>query len=144
MVNAFRAAVLLAALLTAAIASAQNRPIVSLAPENPPRWDVAGHADWFGGNASDVRFDGGDWYSAASLGASTGYYWTPHVKVEADVSTTTEGKVFVYQQVAQQGLFSRYGDRHIRSTSASGGLAYQFLENLWFHPFVGGGVEVVR
>jgi hypothetical protein len=144
MTNAFRAAVLLATLLSASLAGAQNDSIVSLAPEHLPRWDVAGHADWFGGNKSDVTLDGGNWYGAASLGASAGYYWTPHVKVEADVSATTEGKVFIYQQVPTQGLFSRYGTQHVRSTSASGGLTYQFLENRWFHPFIGGGGEVVR
>ena len=143
--------ILLVAVLAAPPAAAQDAPIVSLAPGDPARWDVAGYAGWRGTNKSDVAPEWDEWYDTASFGASTGYYWNPHVKLELDLSTTTEGGVFVQEQVAPPDVpvplpspFFRYGEHRFRNTTLSGGLVYQFAENTWFHPFVGGGVETVR
>jgi opacity protein-like surface antigen len=138
---------LLAVILTASSAAAQDAPIVSLAPGDPARWDAAVYAGWRGVDKSDIAPEWNEWYEAASFGASAGYYWTPHLKIELDVSATTDGTVLVQEQIVVPGapfpLF-RYGEHRFRSTSVSGGALYQFAENTWFHPFVGGGVESVR
>lgn len=142
------AAVVLAAVISAAApAAAQNRPVISLIPENPARWDVSGQVGWLGGNKSEIGPPWDEWYEAASFGASLGYYWTPHVKLELEVLTSTEGSLLTQEPISLPGqpfpiFFSR---EHIfRSTGVAGGLGYQFLENAWFHPFVAGGLEVAR
>jgi hypothetical protein len=146
----FRAAalVLTAAFPFASHTSAQTAPTIAVAPEQPARWDVAGSAGWLGVNKADV-FDTGwnDWYDSAHFGASAGYYWTPHVKTEFDVATTTESRILSYDSLAVPGdiyLFPRPREHLFRSTTLSGGVSYQFFENTWFHPFLGVGVDVVR
>ena len=142
------AVVLAGALMTAIPAGAQDAPVVSLTPENRARWDVAGQVGWLGGNKSDIGPAWDEWYEAASFGGSLGYYWTPNVKLEVDVSTSTEGRIFTQEPIALPGQplpIFRSREHLFRSTVvAGGGLGYQFLENAWFHPFVAGGVEVAR
>ncbi len=138
---------LAAALLAARPAAAQDSPIVSLVAEDAARWDAAGFAGWRAGNKSDIAPDWDDWYDAASFGGSVGYYWTRHLKVELDASTTTEGGVFIQEQIPVPGQpfpVFRYGEHLFRSTSLSAGALFQFGENAWFHPFLGGGLELVR
>lgn len=148
--SVLRPVVIAAALLvTAGHASAQDRPIVSLMPAQPSRWDVAGHLGWFG-SRSDVfsGFSGGDdWFEAGSFAVSTGFYWTPHVKLELDAATTSEGEAVAFESIAIPGQiypFYRSRQYRLRSTGLSGGVAYQFLENRWFHPFLGAGFDLVR
>jgi opacity protein-like surface antigen len=138
---------LLAGMLATLPAAAQTRPIVTLAAEDPARWDLGGLAGWRGvSKAPDAAaFD--DWYEVASFGAAAGYYWTTHLKTEVDFSTTAEGNVFIQQPISVPGQTFptfRFGEHRFRSTSVSGGLVYQFFENAWFHPFVGAGVEGSR
>ncbi len=138
---------LLTAIFTVPSAAAQDAPLVSLAAADPARWDAAGYAGWRGVNKSDIAPEWDQWYDAASFGASAGYFWTPHLKIEVDLSATTEGAVFVQEQVVVPGeLFPlfRYGEHRFRSASVSGAVLYQFAENAWFHPFAGAGVEGVR
>ena len=146
----FRAAALVitAAFSFASHASAQNLPTVTLTPERPARWDVAGHAGWLGANKSDL-FDTGwnDWYDAGEFGVSAGYYWTSHLKTEVAAATTTESQIFAYESLVLPGEpypYQRSRQHFFRSTTVSGGASYQFFENAWFHPFLGVGVDVVR
>jgi hypothetical protein len=150
MTTTFRTAavVLAAALFAVPGARAQSEPIVTLSPERPARWDVAGHAGWLGVNKSDT-FDTGwnDWYDAGEFGASAGYYWTSHFKTEFDIATTTESHIFSYESLILPGEpfpYQRSRQHFFRSTRVSGGASYQFFDNTWFHPFVGAGVDVVR
>lgn len=138
---------LLAAVLASAPAAAQEAPIVSLAPDEPARWDVAASTGWRGGNKADIAPEWDEWYDAATFDVSLGYSWTAHVKTEFGLSTTTTGSVFVDEEIVVPGQTApvfRYGERQFRSTLASGALVYQFGENAWFHPFVSGGIEVAR
>lgn len=138
---------LLAVVLTASPVAAQVAPIVSLAADNPARWDAAGYAGWRGVNKSDVAPEWDEWADAASFGVSGGYYWTAHLKIELDLSTTAEGAVPLQEQFIVPGEpfpRFRYGEHRFRSTSISGGVLYQFGENTWFHPFIGGGIEGVH
>jgi len=147
MLRTFRAALVFGALITATHAAAQAPPVVTLRPVDPSRWDVAAHVGWFGGNKSEIAPDWNDWYDTASFHVSTGYYWTPHLKVEVDVSTTARAGVFSEQVVQLPGSpfpYVRAREHRFRSTGAAAGVTYQFFENVWFHPFVGGGLAVVH
>jgi hypothetical protein len=138
---------LLAIAVGASPARAQGRPTVDLTAENPARWDAAGLTGWFGGNKEEQAADWNDWYDAASFSASAGYYWTPHLKLDLDFATTTEGTVFVEEQFLLPGApfpLVRYGEHGFIATTASAAALYQFFDNLWFHPFAGGGVEAIR
>jgi opacity protein-like surface antigen len=147
MMYVVRAALSCAALFVTSTAFAQQpvvQPVVLLSPPQPARWDAAGYVGWLGTNAPDRTLESDRWYDAASLDASAAFYLTRHLKLEADVSTTAEGRRYVYDVSPLPGEFGRYGEQRLRSTTASGALAYQFLENAWFHPFLGAGIEMSR
>ena len=138
---------LVAAFLIARPAAAQEAPVVSLVPAEPARWDVAGHFGWRGGNKSGIAPEWDEWYDAAYFGGSVGYYWTTHLKLDLDLSTTADGEVAVQEQIFLPGIpgpIFRYGENGFTATTVSGALLYQFGENTWFHPFLGGGIEAVR
>jgi hypothetical protein len=140
------AAALAAAFISTSAVHAQDTA-VSLQPVDPARWDVAGHAGWFGGNKSEIAPEWNEWYDAALGAVSVGYYWTPHLKLEADVFTTTAGDIYSEEQILIPGqVYPVFRSRqlHYRETGISAGLHYQFFDNTWFHPFLGGGVEAVR
>jgi hypothetical protein len=145
----FHTAILLAVCLTAAVtANAQEtRQTVTLVPPGTPRWDAAAHVTWLG---EQRRFesDAGDrWFGVAAGGGIVGYHWTTHLKTELDISTATEGEIYSYEAVFLPGaatpLFVQR-DHEFRISTVSAGLSGQFLENAWFHPFVGAGIELVH
>ena len=148
MTTARRAAFALAAFLVLALpAAAQAPPQVSLTPPGAPRWDAAGFAGWFGGNKEDVGEEWDDWYAGASAGITAGYYWTTHLKTDISLATTSEGRVYTAELIPIPGEpypFYRPREHYFRLTTLSAGVAYQFGENTWFHPFVGAGVDVSR
>lgn len=144
MLSSYRAATAVAAVLFASAVSAQT---LSVTPPAPSRWDAAVTLGWFGGRRPLPPPSGSGWYNAAALDGSVGYHWTSHLKLEADFGTTGDGSVYVFDVVDVPGLpYRQYRGRqhHIRSTSLGVGAAYQFFENRWFHPFVGGGALVTH
>jgi hypothetical protein len=142
-------AVAVAVCLTASVAGAQERtPTATLVPAVVSRWDAAAHVMWLGEHWQASRSLQWDrWIGVAAGGGSLGYYWTPHLKTEFDVSTSHEGEAYSVEPVAVPGLTNPlFVQRHheIGVTTASAGVIGQFYENAWFHPFVGAGVELVR
>ena len=136
-----------AALFGAHAAAAQDRPVVSLAAADPARWDLAGHVGWLGSNKSDIGDEWNDWYNAASAGVAAGYYVTPHFKAELQTAFSRQGRVFSQESIAVPGgAFPIFSSREhfFTATTISAGVSRQFFENQWFHPFVGGGLEMVR
>jgi hypothetical protein len=139
----------LAVCLSASAAAAQEPPpILSTAPARFARWDVSGHVTWRGERrpADDiVQWD--RWFGVAAGGGSVGYYWTSHLKMELDLSASNEGDHSTFVTIAIPGqtapLFVQR-DHETRFTTASAGLVGQFFENVWFHPFVNAGFELVR
>ena len=130
---------LIAVCLAAQPAGAQDRPIVTLAATDPPKWDAAGHIGWRATDKSGVAAEWNEWASAASFGVSVGYHWTAHLKTELDLATTTTSDVYVQTTVVTPPtVLFRSGEYHFRASSLSGLFLYQFGENAWFHPFVGG------
>lgn len=143
MTRIFRAVFVLTAALTVTGRDAHaQQALVSLAADDAKRFDLAGHVGWLAVNKSDIAPDWNDWYDAAAVGVSAGWYLTPNLKFEADVSTSTAGTLHIEEQIAPPGPYPYYPMREhrFRATTVAAGAAYQFFENLWFHPFVAAGV----
>ena len=149
MIRAHTVALALAASMWPLNASAQDSgrtPTVTLSPASPSRWDAAAHVTWLGERMNQPA-DWNRWYGVASGGGDLGYYWTPHLKVEFDIATSTKGESYSYETVTLPGApFLSYlqRDHEFRVTSAAIGLNAQFFENAWFHPFIGAGLELRR
>jgi len=126
--------------------AAQDRLVTTFVPETQRHWDAAGLVGWRGVNKSDVAPDWNDWYDVAVFSASAGSYFTPHVKIDLDLSTTTTGRVFGQDLVGIPGAvpYYRLRESRFRRTTAAAALAYQFFENQWVHPFLGAGIEGIR
>lgn len=143
MIRAIQGLALAAAVILPSQAAAQ----VSLSPANPSRWDVAANVGWFGaGRAQGTPQGGRDAYQAVMLDAGVGYYWTPNVKFHVDVATTGKGDAYTFDTATVPGLPYppyRIQEHRIHETDVAAGVTYQFLENRWFHPFVGAGAIVV-
>ena len=149
MMRAHTLALALAVSLSALNAAAQDSgrtPAVILAPASASRWDFAAHVTWLGERLNQ-RMDWDRWYGVGSGGADIGYYWTPHLKVELDVATSTKGESYSYEQIPLPGssIPSFLPREHeFRVTTAAAGLNAQFFENAWVHPFIGAGIELLR
>jgi len=141
-------ALAIATCLTASISSAQEPArAVTLQPASAPRLDAAAHVTWLGERRSNESIQWDQWFGAASGGGTVGYYWTPHLKTEFDVSTSTEGDIYSIEPILLPGAtapFFLQREHEFRVTTASAGLVGQLFENAWFHPFVGLGIELVR
>ena len=134
-------------LLAASSATAQQA--ISLVPSHPSRWDVAGSAGWFGSTRtrSTGLFEEETWVNAGSFAASIGYGLVPHLKLTGEIATSSNGSFYSYEPTVVPGrtapiFLSR--EHAIRTTTASGGVAYQFFENRWVHPFVTAGLEFAQ
>lgn len=139
-------ALTMAAWLTASTATAQNAPptpTLSVTPTEASRWDTYGHLTWLGRHQQQ-SFD--RWYEVAAGGATVGYHWTPHLKAELDVSTSTQGQTYSVEPVPPFPGFPTFvtSEHEFRLTTVAAALNAQFFENTWFHPFVGAGIEVTR
>jgi outer membrane protein W len=149
MIRAHTFALAMAVSLSALNATAQDAgrtPAVTLAPASPSRWDLAAHVTWLG-ERRNQQTDWDRWYGVGSGGADIGYYWTPHLKVELDVATSTKGESYSYEQIPLPGspIPSFLPREHeFRVTTAAAGLNAQFFENAWVHPFIGAGIELLR
>jgi len=138
------AALVAAALLISSPAAAQTPPL-TLAPASSHLWDISGDIGWFNSRRSEVTDTWDQWYDAPAASASVGRYWTPHIRSDFRLSVAGEGRTFQQDRSGASGeLFPRYHEHYFRTAAAGVGLSYQFLENQWFHPFAGGGVDVER
>jgi hypothetical protein len=142
-------ALIAAVCLAASAAGAQERtPKVTLVPAtSTTRWDVATQITWLGERRPAESFEWDRWFNVASGGGSIGYYWTTHLKSEVDLFTSSEGETYSVEFISVPGLTSPLyieRDHKVRFTTLSVGLTGQFFENAWFHPFVSGGLELVR
>jgi opacity protein-like surface antigen len=139
--------VLLAALVLLMAGVPAGAQIIAVAPVDQPRWDAAGHTGWTGGNKNGVGAAWDDWYEAWSGGATGGYYFTPHLKGELQALFAQRARVLGQEYIAVPGLgfpAIQAREHHFTASSVSAGGVYQFGRNQWFHPFVTGGVDVMR
>jgi len=139
------AAFMAAALLVAGAAAGQERRAISLTPAESARWDIEGHVGLLSSDKSDIGAEWNDWYNAASGGLTAGRYLTPHFKAEIHAAVAREGRIYSQDRLLTEPFpVFRSREHYFRTASAGAGVSYQFLENQWFHPFVGGGLEVLR
>ena len=137
----------LASLFTPSLAAAQEASTVTLLPAPISRWDATAYATWLGEHRPHPAVQWDQWFNIASGGGIVGYYLTPHLKTEFDISTSTTGEIYSFEPIALPGsttVLPLQRDHEFRVTTASAGVIGQFFENAWFHPFVGAGLELVR
>jgi hypothetical protein len=115
-----------------------------------PRFDVTGLAGWRGVSLKmedDARFlySYRIWDHRFLLAGTFGYYWTTHIKTEAEIGRTTDSRFWSGSGIDVPGIsypvFVR-ADHRIVDTLVTGRVVYQFGENDWIHPFVGAGVSL--
>jgi outer membrane protein with beta-barrel domain len=114
---------------------------------NPPpivRADAAGSLGWFNAKES-IGPDDDDWYSRSALGSAFGgWYWTDHLKTEIEAGGSTRASLYGYttrfenNQPVFTSTRAEYSTRRVAVSQH-----YQFFRNTWFHPFVGGGVDLI-
>lgn len=116
-----------------------------------PVWDVTGLLGWRGVRMvmEERPTNRVDYDSRTLAGAIVGRHWTPHLKTELEIGTTAPSEVLSFSPVDVDlpGLTYQpfiYRNHRIRDTVVSAGGLYQFGEDAWFHPHVGGGVEIAR
>jgi hypothetical protein len=140
-------------LIGAAAAAAQPATPAAPAPsaqaayeEQLPRRDVFGFIGWRGATFDSNYFSGTQWDARFAYGGTFGFYVTPNLKLEADVSATSPSRFVEYEQrpVEGQQFPSFVPSEHRIVTASVGGLViYQFFENASFHPFLGAGAGVI-
>jgi opacity protein-like surface antigen len=129
--------------------SAVAQQAISLVPADAPRWEFAASAGWLGRpqTRSTGFFADDIWLNAGSVAASLGYQWAPHLQFTGEVATSSDGRFYTYEPVTVPGRPTPIFDSRehgVRTTTASGAVAYQFFDNRWVHPFVAAGVEVAH
>jgi hypothetical protein len=128
-------------------AAAQTTATVSLVPDRWTRWDVTAQVGRQGVNKSEFGSDWNGWYESGSFAAAAGFSWTPNVKLELDVMRAGRARLYQSEQVLIPGdpvQYFRSREHHFSTTTTAASVVYQAFENRWFHPFAGGGVEIMR
>jgi hypothetical protein len=115
-----------------------------LTPADPARWDIAAHIGWLAARTSDSGVYGNDFYNVGLGGVSLGRYLTPHLKADVQAAIHGEGRSYRQEYLPNAVPPFRASEHHIRTATAGAALSYQFFDNQWFHPYLGGGFEVLR
>jgi hypothetical protein len=117
-----------------------NRPLA--------RADVTASIGAFGArhDVSEERFGGIDWSSSLFKGLGAGYYWTDHLKTEIEAAWPGPSDAYGYfnTRLADGTQVYGYDEHSYRTFKVSAGQSYQFGRNAFFHPFVGGGLDITR
>jgi outer membrane protein W len=130
----------LALLAVAPIASAQGVTVPAA------RADLSGAFGWLSADKSDLNSyrGGNDWYNRSLYGgASLGWYWNDHLKTEIEGGVSSAAELWVYTPTVINGRNAAIYSTYRFSTSRLViGQQYQFFRNVWFHPFVGAGLDL--
>ena len=130
---------------TAGITLAAATPALSQTqPLRSPiaRLDTTAVVGWLNANKGELdEYD--SWYSAATAGASVGWYWTNHLKTELEyvVSSEVERDVYTFTQVGPLSI-NRESVFHFGTRRLAVGQHYQFRRNVTFHPYITAGVDL--
>ena len=90
---------------------------------------------------------GNDWINGIFFGgAGAGWYWTDNLKTQVDFGGGTKGHQYRYEPiiVGGQQTSSVLSRLTVQQQSVAIAQHYQFFRNQWFHPHVGGGVDIAR
>ncbi len=112
---------------------------------NRPLWQVDGSVGWFANERDEptVGFAEDD-NSRWVFGAAGGYYWTEHLRTEAAVSVTSEGRGYIPVPRGRESPPFDFGQYRVRDVRLTVQQFYQFGRNAWVHPYVGAGLAVSR
>jgi hypothetical protein len=134
------------ALLAAMVVLLGVSPVNAQVAARPPqitRADLQGQIGWLNLNKPDLdRYD--NWINRLAFGgASFGWYWTDNLKTTIEGGVSTSAEWYAYQEVVIDGLRGLLNSElQIQNRSLAIGQQYQFYRNVWFHPFVGGSVDL--
>jgi len=113
-----------------------------------PKWDAGGslgvlvaNRAAFGGDGLSDCYCGGESLSWAG-NIDFGRYFTQHWKAEAGLLWTTDRTFYSANYTYPQAFPFTSTARSVRPTTISGAVTYQFLENVFAHPFISAGVHV--
>jgi hypothetical protein len=103
---------------------------------------------WLGHHPPDAGDTSDNWNHRLYAGALFGYYWTEHLKTEAELGITSEGHSWaatLIDELSPDGFpVYSYEQREYRDLRLSVGQTWQFLDNRWVHPFITAGVDLDR
>jgi hypothetical protein len=127
------------AVLCSTTAAAQAPP----PPVPLARIDTGGSLGWFSAKEAATP-DDDDWYSRSAMGSVfAGWYWTDHLKTEIEAGGSTEASLYggatrtEGTQVGYESWRNEYATKRVALSQH-----YQFFRNAWFHPFLGGGLDL--
>jgi hypothetical protein len=133
-------------LLTLAPAASGQSPT---SPQTPlVRADLAASAGLFTADRETINdcCSSSAWSAGLFRGVGGGFYWTDHLKTEAEVALPGQTQAYSYfseristNQYRYTQETHSYSDRRLSLAQA-----YQFGRNATFHPFVLGGVDIDR
>lgn len=108
------------------------------------RGDVTGVLGWFNLNKSELDSHN-DWLGRSVFGgAGAGWYWTDHLKAALEFGATSHVEIYTATPVRIAGTQVFLPTSFTFTTRrVTLGQLYQFGRNEWFHPFAGGGLDVV-
>lgn len=119
---------------------AQGPPQAPLA-----RADFVGVVGWQHRNKSSLDNDAGnDWHNRGFYGGATvGWFWTDHHKIELEVGGSSKARFTTYENRFFDN-FNAYGRslHTFRTRRVAIGEQYQFFRNEWFHPHVAAGADL--
>jgi hypothetical protein len=108
-------------------------------------WDVTATGGVFAGHRPRTEGSGyqDTWFQNAVAGVILGRHLTPHLKVELEATTTSGGETFRERTIVVPGYPFPYPIGSEETTSVSSiatGVAWQFRDNEWVHPFLHAGL----
>jgi len=113
-----------------------------------PKWDAGGSLgilavgpEKLGGQGTSNCFCGGDNVAWAG-NIDFGRYFTQHWKAEAGLMWTTQRYFYHSNSTYPQNFPFTSTERSVQPTTFSGAMTYQFLENVFAHPYISAGVHV--
>lgn len=83
------------------------------------------------------------WYDEGRYAVGLGYYWTDNFKTEIEFAHTPEGSRYVQDLIMLPGpggqVYPYSFESYHRIQQTSVRAVWQFLDNVWVHPYVNGG-----
>lgn len=135
-----------ALLLAALLAQSPAAPAQAPPPAAVTRGDFQAVLGWQNLRDQEAPDRYNDWLNDIFYGgAGVGWYWNDHLKTHVDFGAGTHGETYGFEQFVVNGLPTYRNSRvRIQQTNVAIGQQYQFFRNQWFHPHVGGGVDIAH
>jgi hypothetical protein len=127
------------------VCPARAQTPLTLPHATTPRPDIAGSIGWLSVNKSQLNDrDSNDWYNRSAQAALMfGWYWSPHIKTEVEVSASTEAELYgIREELVNGSRFITAREYGFATRRLTVGGQYQFGENAWFHPHVATGIDI--